>query len=102
MANAKQPTQQMRHMDTKAFAIQDWIREEQMILQPIKTQNNVSNHFTKALGRIKFYKQTDILMGRRKPAWTKEPELTRTTTKHETYEKQKPRENQDFGNGTKT
>ena len=71
MANAKQPTQQARHMDTKAFAIQDWIQEEQMILQPIKTQNNISNHFTKALGRVKFYKQTDILMGRRKPAWTK-------------------------------
>ena len=81
MANAKQPTRQTRFMDTKAFAIQDWIREEQMILRPIKTQNNVSDHFTKALGRIKFYKQTDILMGRRKPAWTKEPEITRTTTK---------------------
>ena len=52
MANAKQPTQQTHHMDTKAFAIQDWIQEEQMILQPIKTQNNVSNHFTKALGRV--------------------------------------------------
>ena len=72
MANAKQPTRQTCHMDTKAFAIQDWIREEQMILQPIKTQNNVSDHFTKALGRVKFYKQTDILMGRRKPAWTTE------------------------------
>ena len=70
MANAKQPTRQTRHMDTKAFAIQDWIQEEQMILRPIKTQNNVSDHFTKALGRVKFYKQTDILMGRRNPSWT--------------------------------
>ena len=57
-------------METKAFVIQDWIQEEQMILQPIKTQNNVSDHFTKALGRVKFYEQTDILMGRRKPTWT--------------------------------
>ena len=70
MANAEQPTRRTRHMDTKTFAIQDWIREEKMILTPIKTQNNISDHFTKALGRVKFYEQTDILMGRRKPAWT--------------------------------
>ena len=69
-------------MDTKAFAIQDWIREEQMILRPIKTQNNISDHFTKALGRVKFYEQTDILMGRRKPTWTKET-TTHTTTKRD-------------------
>ena len=82
MANAEQPTRRTRHMDTKAFAIQDWIREEQMILRPIKTQNNISDHFTKALGRVKFYEQTDILMGRRKPTWTKET-ITHTTTKRD-------------------
>ena len=41
-------------------------------------------------------------MGRRKPAWTTEHKITRKTTKHETYKKWKPQENQDFGNGPKT
>jgi len=38
-----------------------------MTLRPIKTQNNAADHFSKALGRTKFYEQTDVLMGRVKP-----------------------------------
>jgi hypothetical protein len=42
---------------------------------PIATANNISDAFTKALGRIKFYEQTDVIMGRRippyVPAWIK-------------------------------
>ena len=67
MANAEQPTRRTRHMDTKTFAIQQWVKEEHMTLQPVTTQNNAADHFSKALGRIKFYEQTDILMGRIKP-----------------------------------
>ena len=67
MANAKQPTRQTCHMETKIFVIQDWIKEEQLVLAPINTKYNAVDHFSKPLGRIKFYKQTDILMGRHPP-----------------------------------
>jgi hypothetical protein len=64
MANAQQPTRRTCHMDTKHFAIQDWVAHDQIDLAPIATANNISDAFTKALGRIKFYEQTDVLMGR--------------------------------------
>ena len=67
MANAEQPTRQTRHMETKTFATQQWIREENMSLKAIGTQNNTADHFSKAPGQMKFYEQTDLLMGRTKP-----------------------------------
>ena len=67
MANAEQPTRRTRHMETKTFAMQQWIREENMLLKAIGTQNNAADHFSKALGQMKFYEQTDLLMGRTKP-----------------------------------
>lgn len=70
MATAQQPTRCTRHMDTKHFAIQDWVAQhDQMDLAPIPTANNISDAFTKALGGIKFYKQTDVLMGRKIPPY---------------------------------
>ena len=63
MANAKQPTQQTHHMETKAFAIQDWIKEEKLVLATNNTKYNVGDHFFKPLRWIKFYQQTDILIG---------------------------------------
>jgi hypothetical protein len=56
-------------MDTKHFAIQDWVAHDQLDVAPIATANNISDAFTKALGRIKFYEQTDVLMGRRIPPY---------------------------------
>ena len=38
MVNAKQPTQQTHHMETKAFAIQDWIKEEKLVIASINTK----------------------------------------------------------------
>lgn len=67
MANAEQPTRRTRHMDTKNFATQHWTKEEHVTLEPIATQDNASDHFSKALGRTKFCKQTDAMMGRREP-----------------------------------
>jgi hypothetical protein len=69
MANAQQPTRRTRHMDTKYFAIQDWVEHDQIEVTQIGTANNVSDAFTKALGRIKFYEQTDVIMGRRIPPY---------------------------------
>ena len=56
MANAEQPTRRTRHMETKTFAVQQWIREENMLLKAIGTQNNAADHFSKAPGQTKFYK----------------------------------------------
>ena len=70
MANAEQPTKRTRHMDIKTFALQDWIQNGHLVMTQIPTANNTADHFTKALGRIKFYQQTDILMGRRQPDYT--------------------------------
>jgi hypothetical protein len=69
MANAQQPTRRTRHMDTKYFALQDWVEHDQIEVTQIGTANNISDAFTKALGRIKFYEQTDVIMGRRIPPY---------------------------------
>jgi hypothetical protein len=69
MANAQQPTRRTRHMDTKYFALQDWVEHDQVALNQIGTAYNISDAFTKALGRIKFYEQTDVIMGRRIPPY---------------------------------
>ena len=69
MANAQQPPRRTRHMDTKHFAIQDWVAHDQIDVAPIATANNISDAFTKALGRIKFYEQTDVIMGWRIPPY---------------------------------
>ena len=70
MATADQPTKRTRHMDTKLFVIQDWIKEEHISLESLRTQYNLGDQFTKALGRIKFYEQTDVIMGRRVPTYS--------------------------------
>ena len=88
MANAQQPTRRTRHMDTKYFALQDWVESGQVELTQIGTANNISDAFTKALGRIKFYEQTDVTMGRRIPPyvpnWVKpdHPAPTKTLDSH--------------------
>jgi hypothetical protein len=56
-------------MDTKYFALQDWVEQDQIEVTQIGTANNISDAFTKALGRIKFYEQTDVIMGRGIPPY---------------------------------
>jgi hypothetical protein len=63
MVNAQQPTRPTHHMDTKYFALQDWVEHNQIEVTQIGTANNISDALTKALGRIKFYEQTDVIMG---------------------------------------
>ena len=70
MATADQPTKHTRNMDTNLFVLQDWIKEEHISLESLRTQYNLGDQFTKALGRIKFYKQTDVIMGRRVPKYS--------------------------------
>jgi hypothetical protein len=84
MANAQQPTRRTRHMDTKDFALQDWVEHDNLELAQIGTALNISDAFTKALGRIKFYEQTNVMMGRRiphfVPNWVKSDHPAPVTT----------------------
>ena len=70
MATVDQPTKRTRHMDTKLFIQQDWIKEEHISLESLRTQYNLGDQFTKALGLIKFYEQTDVIMGPRVPKYS--------------------------------
>ena len=69
VANTEQPTRRTRHMDAKAFAMQQWTKEQHPVSESMTAKLNAADHFSKALRRIEFYKQTDVTMGRRKPKW---------------------------------
>ena len=72
MGNAQQPTRNTRHMELKKFALIDWIQNDLILLQRIKSENNYSDPCTKALGRILYYKHFDYVMGRIRPAYASE------------------------------
>ena len=67
MANAQQPTRRTRHLDTAAFALQDWVSRDLVCLTYVSTTLNSSDAMTKPLARILFYKHFDRLMGRIDP-----------------------------------
>ena len=64
MANAGQPTKRTRHMDTKFFAIQDWVENDLLVLARINIHDNESDTMTKHVGRTLFYRHQDYLMGK--------------------------------------
>jgi hypothetical protein len=63
MANAKQPTRRMRHMDIKHFALLDWVEQDLLILEAIQTSNNAADTMTKPLTKQTFYRHYNIYMG---------------------------------------
>jgi hypothetical protein len=67
MANAQQPTRRTRHMDIKKFALLEWVEQDLMILQSIKTAENAADAMTKPLGRQLFHRHADTIMGRKVP-----------------------------------
>ena len=67
MANAQQPTRRTRHLDTAAFALQDWVSRDLLNVTYIASHKNSSDGMTKPLSRILFYKHFDVLMGRLVP-----------------------------------
>jgi len=67
MANAQQTSPRTRHIDIREFALVDWILQDLLILEGIKTTVNCADSFTKALARILFYRHNDTVMGRRIP-----------------------------------
>ena len=80
MANSGQPTKRTCHRDIKYFALQNWCETDLIKLQQISTKYNISDAFTKNLGRIKFHQQMDVLMGRRVPVYSPTFKPPRTDT----------------------
>ena len=64
MANSGQPTKRTRHMDTKHFALQQWVDLDLLTLKRIATADNESDGMTKNLGRTLFYRHMEYLMGK--------------------------------------
>ena len=69
VANAGQSTKRTRHMDNRHFAIQDWVEEDLVILEKVRSENNSSDTFTKNLARTAYYKCSDVVMGRIPPSY---------------------------------
>jgi hypothetical protein len=67
MANAQQTSARTRHIDIREFALVDWVQQDLMILEAIKTADNCSDALTKALAKQLFYRHNDTIMGRRIP-----------------------------------
>ena len=64
MANAGQPTKRTRHMDTKHFALQQWVDTDLLTLLRIGTGDNESDAMTKNLARTLFYRHLEYIMGK--------------------------------------
>ena len=69
MTQALKPTKRTRHVDTRYFAILDWVQTDQVEIKKIDTSDNAADGLTKALGRVLFYRHTDTILGRRTPSF---------------------------------
>jgi hypothetical protein len=67
MANAQQPTRRTHHNYIKKFALLEWVEQDLLTLQSIKTNDNAADTMTKALAEQMFYRHCNTLMGRRIP-----------------------------------
>ena len=72
MANSGQLTKRIRHMDTKHFALQQWVDLDLLKLRRIDTADNESDLMTKNLGRTLFYRHMEYLMGKIIPEYVRQ------------------------------
>ena len=72
MINSGQPTKRTRHMDTKHFALQQWVELDLLKLKRINTADNESDLMTKDLGRTLFYRHMEYLMGKIIPEYVRQ------------------------------
>jgi hypothetical protein len=59
MANASQQAKRTRHMDTRHFAIQEWVECGLIQLKRFDTTVNLAGTLTKPLQRILLYRHLD-------------------------------------------
>ena len=55
MTQALKPTRRICHVDSRFFAILDWVQTDQILIKRIDTSDNASEVLTKATGQIIFY-----------------------------------------------
>jgi hypothetical protein len=67
MANTKQPSPRTRYIDIKHFAIIDWVEQDHLLLQAIKTTDNCSDALTKPLTPVLHHRHFDTILGHRIP-----------------------------------
>ena len=77
-SNAQQPTKRTRHMDLKHFALLQWTEDELLYFPEVPTHLNIGDSISKPVSRIKHHEQNDILMGRRRPQYSKPNSATTT------------------------
>ena len=70
MANAQKPTKRTRHLDIKYFELCEWVERDLIKLERIDTSLNMSDHFSKQLGVLLFYRHNDYIMGRVPPKYS--------------------------------
>ena len=71
MARAGQPTKRTKHIDTRYFALQNWVETDLLTFQRINTTDNSADAMTKATARTLFYRHNDHIMGRIVPNYVK-------------------------------
>ena len=59
----------MRHVETRHFAILEWIDNALIKVEKIDTADNSSDVLTKATGRVLFYRHNNTIMGNRTPLY---------------------------------
>lgn len=69
LTQASKPTKRMRHVDTRHFAILEWINNDLIQVEKIDTADNSSDVLTKATGRVLFYRHNNTIMGNRTPLY---------------------------------
>jgi hypothetical protein len=63
MENAKWPTERSRHIDIQQFALQQWVQNNDVILENIRGTLNPSDALAKALGWILHHHHCSRVMG---------------------------------------
>ena len=69
MTKALKPTKRTLHVETRCFAVLDWVQTDTIDVRKIDTSDNSSDVLTKPTGRTLFYRHHDTIMGRRIPTY---------------------------------
>ena len=64
MTQALKPTKRTRHVETKYFAILNWVQTDQIQIAKIDTSDNASDVLTKSTGCLLFYRHNSTLLGK--------------------------------------
>ena len=65
VTQASKPTKRMRHVETRYFAILQWIENDFIQVLKIDSADNTADILTKPTGRIMFYRHSDTITGKR-------------------------------------